>query len=631
MTITATQPGGMALYREQGGRAAWSGGPPPVNANVAWAADYGREIKAIIERQAARAPRSNQLHLGPSELGETCDLQVIGKMVGPGKMPATNHVPSPWPSIVGTAVHAWLATAMEDENARIGVQRFLTEMRVAPMPEHPGTTDMFDTIAMITGDWKGVHIHTPIATPGGWTTMGQLSPGDTIFGADGQPCRVTKTYPVTEGRDCYQITFDDGSSLVTDDVQEWKIDHGYGSARKTVLMSTAEMADQVHTSWARPQRQLRLHNGGSLNLPPQDLIVHPYVLGCWLGDGGTHGGTIGTHEDDAEELFGHIRDCGYKISEPYGQRKFVRNIYGLSTQLRQLGLQWIYTGPLTGSHGRLDGRKVIPDAYLRGSYEQRLSLLQGLMDTDGTWNKTRNQAVFTSVAKDLALQVAELVTSLGWKAKVYPHKARGFGISTTEYMTVFTPYGANPFRLGRKAALVRIQGATKSRYRMVYSVEPVPSVLTRCIDVDSSDHLYLAGTEMLPVHNCLGPTSMAKIQSPDGPPRVYKVQLLLYWLGCRLAGYDARRIALIALPRTAPSLDGMYVWGCEPGPEEIALLQEVIRVTAVRRQIAVEILKGTMHLSQVPITPDPNSCWYCPFWRPQSAKDGGPGCPGTSR
>ena len=281
--MTADTTGAMALWQQQGGRAAWSSGPPPVNANCAWAADYGREIKAIIERQASRAPRSNQVHVGPSELGSECEHQSVGKMIGPGLAPRTKHVMSLWPAIVGTAVHAWLAQALEDENARIGVQRFLTEMRVAPIPEHPGTTDLFDTIAFITGDWK-----------------------------------------------------------------------------------------------------------------------------------------------------------------------------------------------------------------------------------------------------------------------------------------------------------------------------------------------------------ILGPTSLAKTQSPEGPSRKYKVQLLLYWLGCILAGYPARRIALIALPRTAPSLDGMYIWGCEPGPAEIALLQEVIRVTAIRRQIATEILKGTMRLADVPIKPDPEECIFCPLFRPQSAKDGGPGCAGTS-
>lgn len=278
-----TSNGAMAAWQDQsvrGGRAAWSGGPPPVNANTAWAADYGREIKALIHRQAARAPRSAQVHLGPSELGEPCSRQVVGKMVGAS---VTNHVSSPWPAIVGTAIHAWLAQALEDENARIGVQRFLPEQRVAPVPEHPGTADAIDLIAAICLDWKA-----------------------------------------------------------------------------------------------------------------------------------------------------------------------------------------------------------------------------------------------------------------------------------------------------------------------------------------------------------LGPTTMVKIQSPEGPPRRYKAQLLLYWLGCLLAGYDIRRIALIALPRTAPSLDGMYVWGCEPGPEEIALLREVIQITAVRRQIAAEILKGTMRLEDVPITPDSDSCFICPFYRPTAAYDGGPGCAGKT-
>jgi hypothetical protein len=48
---------------------------------------------------AARAPRTLQQHLGPSELGVECDRQVAGKMAA---LPATNHVVDPWPSMVGT-------------------------------------------------------------------------------------------------------------------------------------------------------------------------------------------------------------------------------------------------------------------------------------------------------------------------------------------------------------------------------------------------------------------------------------------------------------------------------------------------------------------------------------------------
>jgi hypothetical protein len=87
---------------------------------------------------------------------------------------------------------------------------------------------------------------------------------------------------------------------------------------------------------------------------------------------------------------------------------------------------------------------------------------------------------------------------------------------------------------------------------------------------------------------------------------------------------------LVAYPRTAATLDGMYVWEHVPGPDDAALLAEVLRITVIRRQIAAEILAGRMALSQVPITPSDEECFWCPFFRPQSARDLGPGCPGTS-
>ena len=74
----------------------------------------------------------------------------------------------------------------------------------------------------------------------------------------------------------------------------------------------------------------------------------------------------------------------------------------------------------------------------------------------------------------------------------------------------------------------------------------------------------------------LGPTSMAKVQSPDGPSRRYKVQMLLYAAGFRNFGLPVKRIALIALPRTAATLDSMYVWGHDCGPDDDLLVEEVL-------------------------------------------------------
>src|SRR6476661_5278696 len=106
--MTATLPGsGMDAWRSQSRKGAYAASvPAPPGGNTPWARAYGLQIKQLIERQASRAPRSLQVHLGPSELGVHCHRSVVGRMTAE---PRTNHVSHPWPAIIGTAVHAWLA------------------------------------------------------------------------------------------------------------------------------------------------------------------------------------------------------------------------------------------------------------------------------------------------------------------------------------------------------------------------------------------------------------------------------------------------------------------------------------------------------------------------------------------
>lgn len=127
--------------------------PVAVQGNTPWAAAMAREVIEVCRRASARAPRSQQVHLGPSEIGVACDRQIVGKLLSE---PKTNHVVDPWPSIVGTAVHAWLADAFELDNEnqagppsswpreRADLRRWHTERRVVPHPDHAGTADLYD-------------------------------------------------------------------------------------------------------------------------------------------------------------------------------------------------------------------------------------------------------------------------------------------------------------------------------------------------------------------------------------------------------------------------------------------------------------------------------------------------------
>lgn len=139
--------------------------PAPLNGSSPWAQRYAGELRRVFHDAAARAPRSLQDHLGPSELGVECDRQVAGKMAG---LSRTNHVVDPWPSIRGTALHAWAADAFEKDNVRTSVVRWLAEQRVTPHPEHPGTADLYDVLEQAVVDHKFLAESSMAKIRAGW-------------------------------------------------------------------------------------------------------------------------------------------------------------------------------------------------------------------------------------------------------------------------------------------------------------------------------------------------------------------------------------------------------------------------------------------------------------------------------
>ncbi|HEX5119814.1 MAG TPA: hypothetical protein VFW65_31905 [Pseudonocardiaceae bacterium] len=99
------------------------------------------EIRSIVTDAARHAPRSLQTALGPSEIGEPCARKLAYRLM---RHTETNAGSDPWPSIVGTAVHAWLADAFLAANDKLGRIRFLVEQRVTIRPGLVGTCDLYD-------------------------------------------------------------------------------------------------------------------------------------------------------------------------------------------------------------------------------------------------------------------------------------------------------------------------------------------------------------------------------------------------------------------------------------------------------------------------------------------------------
>lgn len=329
---------------------------------------------------------------------------------------------------------------------------------------------------------KALALDTPIATPSGWTTMGELSVGDQVFGRNGKPCRVTWISPTWTDRPCYVVRTGDGEAITADVEHEWpaRLDRRSGEH----LHTTKTLADQR-------SKNAQISGGATLDLPDADLPLDPYVLGAWLGDGHSTGARI-TSADP--EIIDRIRSAGVPVRKVDGYPYAWTLCPDAEDRLSGRGR----CSPIRRTLQDLGvwGNKHVPDAYLRGSAAQRLALLQGLIDTDG-YVHPKGQVEFTSTNPRLAEAVRQLAFSLGAKAVTREGRATVGGRDCgPRYRVKF--YLANAAWLPRKAA--RCKGSSVAAVRYVWA-EPTQSVPTRCIEVDSPDHTFLAGRSLLPTHN----------------------------------------------------------------------------------------------------------------------------------
>ena len=382
-----------------------------------------------------------------------------------------NYVKMMWPGFVSGRHHSLMAKKFEDI-ASGKIKRAIINMP----PRHAIVTSM------------------KIPTTTGFKTMAGLKVGDCVFGPDGLPVLVLGKSEVFRGRVLYRVWTDDGSYLDVDGEHLW-----------TVRLDRKRGIYKDYTTeqlWRRQNGEvLRTKRGGGVEfigtatgvprlpmlpkvLPVQydkkQLLVDPYVLGVWLGDGSSNSGVITAEDADAVFTRAEIERRGYKTSDQATRYTF--GILGLQCQLRELG---VYKN------------KHIPQVYLEGSVEQRRDLLKGLMDTDGNVSKA-GQCFFAQSNRAFIEQVAELLRSLGIKANILESEAK---IKDKSYGLTWkiSFYASNVFLLPRKEERTLKDDRKFGRYIKVEKLEVTGD--TQCIKVDSEDGLFLAGDGYICTHN----------------------------------------------------------------------------------------------------------------------------------
>lgn len=363
---------------------------------------------------------------------------------------------------------------------------------------------------------EALHEDTIIPTPNGDRTIKQIQEGDTIWGANGKPTKVlSKINPGVVP--VFKITFADDRHIIVSDNHKWKV---WDTTKQEYRILTTrgirekyyyEKLDKRYNKVNRSYRYAVPINE-PLDTPEKNLPVDPYWLGLWLGDGEAKSTTVSTPDIE-------IRDYCIKYSKKLGLG------HSISEDILESGLLF-YRCSIIKKEGRNNllrdklrdlgcfGEKNIPSLYLKGSIEQRLNLLRGLFDTDGSVTE-KGSIEFTTSIEAISEGVKNILWSLGISFKLTERipkfkykgvkkegkKSYRFNIRTDLEVFTLDRHLSRYYNISQKK-----NNNTKKReaYRTrntIIGIERAGEAQVYCIGVDNSNKLFLAG-DYIVTHNC---------------------------------------------------------------------------------------------------------------------------------
>lgn len=358
-----------------------------------------------------------------------------------------------------------------------------------------------------TGSGKCQPLDAWVWTNQGKKRMAEIEAGMQVCTPDGGLAKVLHTYqPGT--KDVYEIEFADGDKVRCCADHLWEVSCSGGFDRH--LLKTSQMIDLLYNKQGKRMLSIRLPS--PLALPEQNLPLDPYILGVLLGDGGlsTYGAVVLTTAD--EEIKQSVENYATSVGCQLKNRQGRCYDYQITGQKR--GHNYILkTIQKLGLAGKKSSSKFIPDVYMRSSISSRISLLQGLLDTDGYSGGKHNSVEFYTSSRQMAYQFKELVETIGGicvvrkKETTYKYKGiRKDGLICYRCrIRIDDP--SKLFRLTRKKTTQYQKYHPK---RIIHSITKVGHAPVKCILIDHPDHLYLTDHCVI-THNTLIAKTLAKI------------------------------------------------------------------------------------------------------------------------
>lgn len=348
------------------------------------------------------------------------------------------------------------------------------------------------------GCGKALRVDQPVLTPTGWRPISELTIGDPIIGRDGLTYEVSGVYP--QGvRPLYELLFSDGVTVIADAEHRWLVQLNRRRDRGLPgeVLTTAEILERGVTRPAGGARWF-LPMPEPIKLPEAELPLDPWLLGLLLGDG-TLCGTVTVTTADApivDRVRSLVEPMGVVVeantSNPFGYR-----LGGRQTMPGRRGFWNPVVDALrsVGLRGVRSHKKFVPHTYKFASADQRLEVLRGLLDADGS-RAHGDAAEYVTTSPELAEDVRWLVQSLGGTATLVEKKTAR---RLAHRMRIKLPAHLVPFSLKRKGA-GWCDGARVTPFRAIRAITPVEPGEAVCISVTAPDHLYLT-TGCVPTHN----------------------------------------------------------------------------------------------------------------------------------
>jgi hypothetical protein len=376
-------------------------------------------------------------------------------------------------------------------------------------PRHSGA--LFDDMGL----GKQHPVDTKVLTPKGYRCIGDLAVGDEVIGSNGKPTRVSGIFP--QGvKPSYRVLFSDGSSVEAGPEHLWTLMYYCGGRHlEEITVTTEQMrVGAIMREWPDGSTSRMSLAKASLYLPMlsgpvefrsvEPLPMSAYLVGQLIANGSLARGTpvLITHTSDWIDISRRLTSEGVNIGSV--------SVYGNATRANILGVVEIVR---TMGLNVLSGEKRIPNAYMHASVVDRVSLLQGLMDGDGSCSSTRNKVTYHTTSEGLAEDVRELVEQLGGIARIHAYD-RSHDKKPTDYqISIRLPLTIEPFSTSRKSK--RLTLPRRRPCRTFVSASYVRDVESVCIRVEAEDRLYATEHAIL-THN----TIQVLAALPDNAPVV---------------------------------------------------------------------------------------------------------------